>query len=267
MSDTQTILHEDPVVLILAGQSQATEEDLATEARQALIRSTGHPYGADYKNIARSDWPQHVTRKQALAAGLERYFTGQACPHGHISERTVGRKCCSACRKAAQKAYHHSERGRAALKAYHQSERGRAAQKAYHQSERGRATKKAYQQSERGRAAQKAYQQSERGTAAQKAYKQSERGRATKKAYKQSERGRATQKAYQQSERGRATQKAYHHSERGRAALKTYKQSERGTATDLSRTLGFEPPKSVVKAIHAQRILKRALKELKPKTK
>ena len=163
MSDTQTILHEDPVVLILAGQSQATEEDLATEARQALIRAMGHPYGADYKNSARSDWPQHVTRKQALAAGLERYFTGQACPHGHISERTVGRKCCSACRKAAQKAYHHSERGR--------------------------------------------------------------------------------------------------------AALKTYKQSERGTATDLSRTLGFEPPKSVVKAIHAQRILKRALKELKPKTK
>jgi hypothetical protein len=52
MTDTQTILHEDPVVLILAGQSQATEEDLATEARQALIRSTGHPCGADYKNSA-----------------------------------------------------------------------------------------------------------------------------------------------------------------------------------------------------------------------
>lgn len=47
MSDTQTILNEDPVVLILAGQSQATEEDLATEARQALIRSTSHPYEAD----------------------------------------------------------------------------------------------------------------------------------------------------------------------------------------------------------------------------
>ena len=175
MSDTQTILHEDPVVLILAGQSQATEEDLATEARQALIRSTGHPLGADYKNIARSDWPQYVTRKQALAAGLKRYFTGQACTHGHISERTIGGRHCSACRKAAQKAY-----------------------------------------------------------------KQSERGRAANKAYTQSERGRATQKAYQ--------------------------QSERGTAANLSETLGFAPPKSVVKAIHAQRVLKRALRELNPKS-
>lgn len=36
-----------------------------------------------------------VSLKDARAAGLKRYFTGQPCKHGHIAERLVStRKCC-----------------------------------------------------------------------------------------------------------------------------------------------------------------------------
>lgn len=39
------------------------------------------------------------TCKQAVAAGLVRYFTGKPCPHGHIAERYVAGRGCVACLK------------------------------------------------------------------------------------------------------------------------------------------------------------------------
>lgn len=38
-----------------------------------------------------------ITRKDALAKGHPRYFTGKACKHGHIAERTVGDHTCVEC--------------------------------------------------------------------------------------------------------------------------------------------------------------------------
>jgi 5-methylcytosine-specific restriction endonuclease McrA len=38
-----------------------------------------------------------VTRKDALALGLKRYFTGKQCKYGHISERHVKSKSCAVC--------------------------------------------------------------------------------------------------------------------------------------------------------------------------
>lgn len=38
-----------------------------------------------------------VTRKEAQATGLTRYFTGKACPKGHVSPRTVSNKACCEC--------------------------------------------------------------------------------------------------------------------------------------------------------------------------
>lgn len=35
-----------------------------------------------------------LTRKQALAAGLKRYFTGRPCPHGHVAMRRISGACC-----------------------------------------------------------------------------------------------------------------------------------------------------------------------------
>lgn len=38
-----------------------------------------------------------IKRKDAIAAGLKRYFTGKPCPHGHIAERYVPGCRCVEC--------------------------------------------------------------------------------------------------------------------------------------------------------------------------
>lgn len=42
-----------------------------------------------------------LTMLKAKALGLTRYFTGKACPRGHVAERIVSTRACSAC--AAEK--------------------------------------------------------------------------------------------------------------------------------------------------------------------
>ncbi len=38
-----------------------------------------------------------IDRKMAIAMGLKRYFTGEPCPSGHISERRVSDRACIGC--------------------------------------------------------------------------------------------------------------------------------------------------------------------------
>lgn len=45
-----------------------------------------------------------VTRAQAKAAGLKRYFTGKPCPHGHIAQRITNNGSCWPCADARTKA-------------------------------------------------------------------------------------------------------------------------------------------------------------------
>jgi 5-methylcytosine-specific restriction endonuclease McrA len=40
-----------------------------------------------------------VTRAEAKASGLTRYFTGRPCPQGHISERWIASYSCDACQR------------------------------------------------------------------------------------------------------------------------------------------------------------------------
>ena len=47
-----------------------------------------------------------ITRDEALAAGLNRYFTGKPCPSGHISERRVRGYYCIECQKLSHQAYY-----------------------------------------------------------------------------------------------------------------------------------------------------------------
>ena len=42
-----------------------------------------------------------VTRAEAKAAGLKRYFTGAPCKHGHIEERNTLNKCCFGCQRVS----------------------------------------------------------------------------------------------------------------------------------------------------------------------
>lgn len=37
------------------------------------------------------------TRKEALAIGVKRYFTGKPCPYGHVAERIVSSGACHEC--------------------------------------------------------------------------------------------------------------------------------------------------------------------------
>jgi hypothetical protein len=46
--------------------------------------------------------PEIISRKDALARGLTRYFTGNPCKHGHLSERRTDTGNCIECHRLAQ---------------------------------------------------------------------------------------------------------------------------------------------------------------------
>lgn len=56
------------------------------------------------------------TRKQARERGLVRYFTGKACPRGHVAERFVSYGQCVACVTASRDAWYHANKERARAK-------------------------------------------------------------------------------------------------------------------------------------------------------
>lgn len=60
---------------------------------------------------ARKNVPEIVTRAEAKARGLKRYFTGRPCKRGHICERYVNECICLHCNKeTAIRRYHKNRR-------------------------------------------------------------------------------------------------------------------------------------------------------------
>ncbi|MGB0141473.1 MAG: hypothetical protein ACPF8W_00210 [Luminiphilus sp.] len=51
-----------------------------------------------------------ITRKEAMARGLTRYFTGKPCKHGHVSERRTICGGCTVCAVAKQRKYYDKHR-------------------------------------------------------------------------------------------------------------------------------------------------------------
>ena len=47
--------------------------------------------------------PEIITRADAIAKGLKRYFTGLPCKRGHVCERVVSTKTCVECKRAAER--------------------------------------------------------------------------------------------------------------------------------------------------------------------
>ncbi len=45
--------------------------------------------------------PQVITRRQAIDAGLVRYFTGKPCGRGHLAERYTLKGSCILCERAS----------------------------------------------------------------------------------------------------------------------------------------------------------------------
>jgi hypothetical protein len=52
--------------------------------------------------------PPIITRADAKARGLKRYFTGKPCKHGHVAERYLCGLCCK-CDRLWQKTYYHQD--------------------------------------------------------------------------------------------------------------------------------------------------------------
>lgn len=53
-----------------------------------------------------------ISRSEAKAKGLLRYFTGKPCKHGHVSERRVINLCCMQCDIERQKKYREKDKER-----------------------------------------------------------------------------------------------------------------------------------------------------------
>ena len=47
--------------------------------------------------------PRIISRQEAIAQGLTKYYTGKTCKWGHLSERTVYDKHCVICKRDRQK--------------------------------------------------------------------------------------------------------------------------------------------------------------------
>jgi hypothetical protein len=64
--------------------------------------------------------PKIITRAEAKALGLKRYFTGEPCKHGHVCERTLASRCCLMCSLEIQRRYRaaNAEKCREAVRRY-----------------------------------------------------------------------------------------------------------------------------------------------------
>lgn len=96
-----------------------------------------------------------VTRKQAVKAGLKRYFTGKPCPVGHVAERCVANNACAECLRDYDRE-HVSERNARSIK-YGKVEKRQAYLIAYRQKRVE--AHKLYQRAYRERNAERIQQQ------------------------------------------------------------------------------------------------------------
>ena len=92
---------------------------------------------------------QIITRAEAKALGLKRYFTGKPCKHEHVAERQVSNGKCVEChaeydnspeRKAEKATYHASTEGKAKKAAYFASPASKTKKAEYNVSPEGKAS-------------------------------------------------------------------------------------------------------------------------------
>jgi len=59
------------------------------------------------------DSPRIISRDEARALGLKRYFTGKPCKHGHVAERHVASRKCRECHRERTRRYRAADPERA----------------------------------------------------------------------------------------------------------------------------------------------------------
>lgn len=134
-----------------------------------------------------------VTREQAKAEGLTRFFTGKPCKHGHLSQRSTCNGGCLQCNEETTRALYYAEtpeqraKRRADSKRWKDANREqvRAAGRAYQKA--NNAKKNAWKAANRGRLneaeRQRRLANPEKFKAQGERYRASDKGRATKQAY------------------------------------------------------------------------------------
>ncbi len=113
-----------------------------------------------------------ITRAEARARGLRRFFTGTPCKQHHVAEHFVISGTCVRChliyarsakRKIRRQSYDQSPLARALWEAYNRSPQRKASQQRYDRSPHGRTRRKLYirlyDQSPRGKALRRQYGQ------------------------------------------------------------------------------------------------------------
>lgn len=167
-----------------------------------------------------------ILRAEAVELGLKKYFTGEPCKHGHISERYTGARICVACIAA-----YDSEPTRRQQKINQQREYARTPQRI--EAQRKRQTSPEYKTwfaghlaSPQGRAVKAKYRASTKGKAREVEYNASKTARAARTAYRASVEGKAREAEWRASPEGRAVIQA---NNRKRQAL------HRGCAVSLTK--------------------------------
>ena len=56
-----------------------------------------------------------ISRAEAKALGLKHYFTGKACPKGHVSKRTTHNTSCAECQREIRERLRRKLRGQKGL--------------------------------------------------------------------------------------------------------------------------------------------------------
>jgi 5-methylcytosine-specific restriction endonuclease McrA len=71
-----------------------------------------------------------ISRKEAKAQGLIRFFTGKPCKYGHVAERWVSNKVCTECREQKDRSKKKNiEKQRATVRAWYHANAERVYQK------------------------------------------------------------------------------------------------------------------------------------------
>lgn len=91
-----------------------------------------------------------ITRKEAIALKLTRFFTGKACKRGHVVERQVCNGCCVICAQAGVEKYQATPKGKLCKRRANTSPKGREARHRYDASPKRLMLARAHMSSQKG---------------------------------------------------------------------------------------------------------------------
>lgn len=231
-----------------------------------------------------------ITRKQAKERGLKRYFTGKPCKHGHVAERYYSGAHCLIC------LHERNQTDEAKQRRNSDEYRKRANELKKTQAYRDKANIRQRERwkTDKAKEARRAYLKKNEDILREKRKEtywsdpEKYRDRANKWRKNNIERARELDKLWRENNRGKCIEKrkaSYYknheaNKEKARAKVKQYqkehpdrvKKSKRkhsltisATRSSLKKQWGFNPQQEIVESYHANRLIKRIIREQKQK--